>query len=449
MNLTLHLQDRVRGTHLVSTKKELEKSDFWTKKQLEEYQLQKLQDLVVFSYEHVPYYKQLFDQIGLKPNDIRRLEDIREIPILTKDIVRSEYNNLMADDVNVNSRKIKVSKTGGTTGMPLKFYKNTQTRDFTWGAYYRWYNWMGIKAGDREAVLWGASSVLKEKKLHVLKLKALSKLNHTLSINSFNLNENTLPGVVQQLISYKPTLLRGYLSAVLQVAKYFKEHDLTLPSLKAISSTTETLLPMYRQYIEEAFNVKMFDQYGCGECNSIAFECASHLGLHINEEHCLLEVLDDIGNPCEKESGRVVLTDLDNYAFPFIRYENGDSVVMGTNECECGRHSRMLLSISGRSTDVVYLKDGSAVHGVFFTDVFHELGFDNFEYFTRFQIYQKNKGDFVCRLEKTNKELPQRELGTIKSVLQQFGNEIKIELLDKLPVDRSGKFRYVMSDIKD
>ena len=321
MNIAIYLQDLVRGTHIVAAEKFLEKSDFWTREQIEAYQFQKLQKLVVFSYQHVPYYHQLFNNIGLKPEDIKNIDDIRKIPILTKEIVRKEYHNLLADNINTNSRKIKAAKTGGTTGMPLKFYKNTQTRDFTWGAYYRWYKWMGINNGDKEAVLWGDASILNKSKIQVLKSTIINKMSNTLSINSFNLNENTLPKIARNLINFKPVILRGYLSAILQVAKYFNENNLTLPTLKAISSTTETLLPLYREYIEYSFNVKIIDQYGCGECNSIAFECASHSGLHINEEHCLLEILDSLDNPCNNTSGRVIITDLDNYAFPFIRYE--------------------------------------------------------------------------------------------------------------------------------
>ncbi len=449
MNWALHLQDLVRGTRIIKTKKELEKSDFWTKEQLETYQLQKLQKLISFCYRHVPYYSRLFDSIGLKPDDIRNLEDIQKIPVLTKEIVRREHANLFADNVDASSRKIKKAKTGGTTGMPLAFYKDSQTRDYAWGAYYRWYNWMGIRDGDREAVLWGSAIVLKESWQQKLKSHFVNRISNTLFINSFRMSEKILPSIAEQLISFKPIILRGYLSAILQVAKYFKEHNLSLPSLKAISSTTETLLPIYRDYIEEAFNVKMFDQYGCGECNGMAFECTAHKGLHVNEEHCLLEILDESGNYCYDKPGRVILTDLDNYAFPFIRYENGDSAILKTEACDCGRSSHLLKSISGRTADVIYLKDGSSVHGVFFTDIFHELGYSNFEYFTRFQIYQKRKGDFICRLEKTSKDLPQKEKDKLKEVLQKYGEHVELEIVEHLENDKSGKFRYIISDIKD
>lgn len=446
MDLTF-IQDVVRGTHIGKTTKFLQKSDLWDRTQLDTYRLRKLQELIAYSYENVRYYKNLFNRLGLNPKDFRTLDDIRKMPVLTKEEVRSHSSEFISEAINLKDRKIKIAKTGGTTGMPLLFYKNTATRDFTWGSYNRWYGWMGISPNDKVAVLWGARTVMTEKKN--IKDRFISSFGNKLTINSFNLNDNTLPDVAKRIIDFQPVILRGYLSAVFQLAIYFKEHHLNIPSLKAISTTTETLLPIYRNYIEETFGVSMFDQYGCGECNGIAYECEAHQGLHITEEHCIIEILDDNGIPVFDKLGRVVLTDLDNNAFPFIRYENGDSAIMSSKRCSCGRHSALIKELSGRTKDTIILKDGSEVHGVLFTDMFHELGYDNFEYFTRFQIYQQKRGDFECRLETTGKEIPSQKFDKIMAALHKFGNHVTIKLLPKLENDASGKFRYIISDLKE
>lgn len=446
MDLTF-IQDVVRGTHIGKTTKFLQNSDVWDRTQLDTYRLRKLQELIAYSYENVRYYKNLFNRLGLNPKDFRTLDDIRKIPVLTKEEVRAHSSEFISEAINLKDRKIKIAKTGGTTGMPLLFYKNTATRDFTWGSYNRWNGWMGISPNDKVAVLWGARTVMTEKK--TIKDRFISSFGNKLTINSFSLNDNTLPDVAKQILKFQPIILRGYLSAVFQLAIYFKEHHLTIPSLKAISTTTETLLPIYRNYIEEVFGVRMFDQYGCGECNGIAYECEAHQGLHITEEHCIIEILDKNGNPVFDEPGRVVLTDLDNNAFPFIRYENGDSAIISSRGCSCGRHSALIKELSGRTKDTIILKDGSEVHGVLFTDMFHELGYDNFEYFTRFQIYQQKRGDFECRLETTGKEIPSQKFDKIMAALHKFGNHVTIKLLPKLENDASGKFRYIISDLKE
>ncbi|MDR2887500.1 MAG: hypothetical protein LBV26_05810 [Bacteroidales bacterium] len=449
MSFVTHIHDLIRGTSIAKTKRFLDKSEKWTVEKMEAYRLEKLQKLVKFSYGHVPYYTQLMDSVCVKPSDIRNLSDIQKIPISTKDMVRKKNAMLLADNVNLKDRRIKEGKTGGTTGAPLKLYKNAQTRGFTWGAYRRWHGWMGVKYADKTVVLWGDPTLLHENRYVKLKERVINKLSHRLEISSFNLNEKTLPEVADRIMQFKPVLLRGYLSAILQVAKYFEENNLTLPSLKAVLSTTETLLPPYRIYIRHVFGVETYDQYGCGECSGMAFECAAHNGLHISEEHCLMEIVDEAGRNIYDTAGRVVVTDLDNYAMPFIRYENGDSAVKSSQKCSCGRTSELLTSISGRTHDLIYLKSGSPVNGIFFTNLFHELGYDNFEYFTRFQIYQKTKGDFVCRLEKTKIQIPERIIHHIQSALLHFANNVVIELYDKLPNDTSGKFRYLFSELED
>lgn len=444
MNIVLHLQDLVRGTHILKTLAFCRKSQYWSREELDAYRLKKLQKLVHFAYENVPYYHELFDSVNLLPSDITSLNDINKIPITTKEMARANQKNMIARNINLNSYKVKKGKTGGTTGMPLTLYKSTEARDFTYGAYYRWYDWMGITPTDREVRLWGDSTVLSSKKSIVKLLQ--NTISKSLDISSFALNEKTLPSVAQRIIDYKPVVMRGYLSAVIQLAKFFKENKLVIPTLKAINTTTETLLPIYRTLIEDTFGVKVFDQYGCGECTGIAFECNEHNGMHVNEEHCFLQILDS--KDCESHEGRIIVTDFDNFAMPFIRYENGDCGIWFDEKCSCGIEHRLLKSVEGRSADVVYLKDGSAVHGVFFTDVFYELGLTDFKYFTRFQIYQEVKGSFICRLERTKNVLSEEKLLEIQTTLARFGKDVKIEILDKLENDRSGKFRYVISNIK-
>lgn len=444
MNIAIYIQDLLRGTHILKTLAFCRKSQYWDREVLDAYRLQKLQKLIHFAYENVPYYHELFDSVNLLPSDIISLNDINKIPITTKEMARANQKNMIARNINLNSYKVKKGKTGGTTGMPLTLYKSTEARDFTYGAYYRWYDWMGVSPMDREVRLWGDSSVLSSKKSIVKQLQ--NKISNSLDISSFALNEKTMPSVAQRIIDYKPIVMRGYLSAIIQLAKFFKENKLVIPTLKVINTTTETLLPIYRTLIEDAFGVKVFDQYGCGECTGVAFECNEHSGMHVNEEHCLLQILDS--NDCEAQEGRIIVTDFDNFAMPFIRYENGDSGIWSDEKCSCGIEHRLLKSVKGRSADVVYLKDGSAVHGVFFTDVFYELGLTDFKYFTRFQIYQEIKGSFVCRLERTKNVLPEEKLLEIQTVLARFGQDVKIEILDNLENDSSGKFRYVISNIK-
>jgi phenylacetate-CoA ligase len=449
LSFLIRLQDIFKGTNINRTYQFLRESDKWSFEILEAYQLRKLQALVLHAYLNVPYYNAVFKSSRIRPDDIRSLNDIKNIPLLNKEIALREGKNLYATNIKISDRRITHGKTGGTTGVPLKILKDTQTRNFTWGAYYRWYDWMRINNNDRIISLWGDKKVLSHGfKQQILDYSTIL-FSGTRRISAFRLNADSVPTVVRKIIDYKPVLIRGYLSAIYQVGLYLKEYKIKIPSLKAVSTTTETLLPFIREFITEAYMVPVFDQYGCGECGSIAFECEMHNGLHISQEHAFIEILDNNNEPIVDKSGKIIMTDLDNYAMPFIRYENGDLGTILSSRCDCGRPSKILGDIQGRSKDTIFLKDGRAVHGVFFTDIMHEMNFLERDEVIRFQVYQCEKGKIEFRLESRSKsEISVEKKEALEANLLKFFDKVNITL-NNLSYDESGKFRYLISDIKD
>lgn len=438
------LQDVVNGTSILATMKELNESQFWPLEKQEVYQFDKFIRLLSHSVEQVPYYRDLFRQEKLDIRDIKGPADIHKIPILTKEMAREHNSRLVARDV----KKMKVIRgvTGGTTGPPLKILRDSPDRSFTWAAFYRWYQWMGLSYGDRLLQLWGTPMVL-----HVpLSFKVRSAVKNFYYnrhlVNSFQLNENTIPGVLDKIEKYRPVFIRGYLSALIQLSQYIREHGIKLSyAPRAMSSTTETLFPAYKQLIENAFDSKLYDQYGCGECNSIAFDAGDKNGLYIATEHALLEVLDGEGLPAGLKPGRFVVTNLDNYAMPFIRYENGDSGRFSVYDDSSSVKLPALKEVLGRTADTITLKDGSRVHGVFFTDILNELFDVHPDTIHRFQVYQAEPGKIEFRIEKTTP--PGKEyVEALDQALRKFFNEVKIVTMPSLPSDETGKFRYIRSN---
>ncbi|MBN1788842.1 MAG: phenylacetate--CoA ligase family protein [Bacteroidales bacterium] len=449
MNSFIFFQDILTGTNIRKTYAFLKSTEKWQEDQLAGYQWKKLQQLISHAYSNVPYYHDLFVKNDIHPDDVKNLTDFKNIPILTKETARGESKRLIAKNININSRSINKGKTGGTTGSPLPVYKDLSTRNFTWGAYYRWYGWMGISPREREVVLWGSPKVL-GKNHKVIAINLLRRhFSNTMMVNAFNLNENSIPGIVEKIIKYKPSLIRGYLSAIYQVGHYLLDQQITIPELKAVSTTTETLLPHYRAFLEKAYRVPVYDQYGCGECGSIAFECNRHNGLHITEEHVHIEILDYQGKPVFDKAGRIILTDLDNYAMPFIRYENGDLGTFSHQKCSCGVNSGMLKCIDGRSIDTIILKNGNVVHGVFFTDILYEMKNSFSNHIKRFQVYQGKSGEIEFRIESRGVQLPDEFIKELQALLNRFFDLASIQVVDKLENDQNGKFRYIVSDIFD
>jgi len=434
------LQDYVKKTEIVSTIKALKLSENWDEKEMYEYRLSKLQALVKHAYENVPYYTELFDRLNISPADIKALNDITKIPILTKELARENQEKLVS--TNVLFKPVSKGKTGGTTGVPLVVYSDTNNRSFTWASYYRWYNWIGLEKEDPVLSLWGAKSILKP----TLKKKYLELfinwIQNNKTLNTYAINDETLPLIYDQMLKFNPVLIKGYLSAIILIGKYMQKNNLPAnKGLRALSSTTETLLPMYRNFLQEVFKVPIYDQYGCGEVSAISYECTKHKGLHINEEHVYIESLNEYDDPVFNDSGRLVVTSLDNYIMPFIRYENGDMASMLTEKCSCGLDSALMNNIDGRTVDTISLKNGAKAHGVFFTSLLYEVGITT-DIISRFQITQYPSNAIHFCIE-SQESIEKTLLDKLEKEVLRFVDEVSISVVTYIPNEQTGKFKYI------
>ncbi len=444
-NVSYQLQDLFNNTSVLKTHQFLNQSQLWDRDRIISYQFEKFLKLLHHSYNNVPYYHELFNKEKLDLKDIKKPEDISKIPILTKEIARQQYNKLIVN--GLNPKTVITIVTGGTTGPPLKVLRDKQDSSFTWGAFFRWYNWMGIQIGDRTTKIWGTPTVIIKPFKQYFWSAVKNYYYNRQHINSFNLNPKTLPGVLERINRFKPILIRGYLSALIQLAEYIRDEKITnFHQSRAISSTTETLLPSFRTLIERSFKTKLYDQYGCGECNSIAFDKSDGNGLYIVMEHAMVEILDNQNSDAGYNEGRLIVTNLDNFAMPFIRYENGDLACRGRKENKSDVNLDLLKRISGRMADTIILNDGSKVHGVFFTDILNDLFTNHPNFIHRFQVYQNAPGKIDFRIE-TTEPLQDNYKELIYESLNLYFKEVTISPQPILTNDKTGKFRYIVSEL--
>lgn len=438
------VQDLVNGTSILSTLEELDKSQYWPLEKQKSYQFEKFLKLLHHSIEHVPFYREQFKEMKLTLSDIKEPSDIRKIPMLTKVTAREQHQKLIAQDID--RRKVFKGTTGGTTGPPLKLLWDVQDKTCTWAAFYRWYRWMGLEYGDSYVQIWGTPMVLHTPYWQKIRASVKDFYYNRHIINSFQLNERTLPGVLEKIEKFRPLFLRGYLSAFIQLSDYMLRNNIRLSFVpRALSSTTETLFPVYKRMIEKAFNAKLYDQYGCGECNSISFDAGKENGMYIVTEHAFLEILDEQDRVTDLEKGRIIVTNLDNYAMPFIRYENGDEGRFAAYDEASIIKLPVLGEVLGRTADTILLNDGSRVHGVFFTDILSELFEQHPESIHRFQVFQHIPGKIEFRIEKAD-PVDNAYITGIHDALKRFFTEVKIVTMPVLPNDKTGKFRYIISD---
>jgi len=438
------LQDWHKGTNILDTLQFLRVSQYWSEDKIRDYQSLKLRKLVEHAYRNVPYYEDVFNKIKLKPSDIKSIDDLYKIPLLTKEIFRNKNMSLVARGVNM--KNVKKGKTGGTTGVPVIVYKDTFNRSFTWASYYRWYEWMGINYYDKSATFWGARTVTKKSTRKMIVDSLTCFVQNDLRINTFTLSEKNKWDIYKKLLGFKPLILKGYLSALLDIAEFFDRNHLPGINPQVLSSTTETLLPHHREYLTRIFKAPIYDQYGCGELSAISYECKAHNGLHVNQEHIICEILDDNNQPVIDISGKVVGTDLDNFIMPFIRYENGDISSISSKKCSCGINQPLMNSIDGRSVDTIILKTGQKVHGVFFTDILYELGILT-DKIQKFQVFQDKPGDIDLKIqckEKLDVNLKHKLL----ILLSGFFNKVNYSEHKLLQAESNGKFKYIVNACK-
>ncbi|MFX0200708.1 MAG: phenylacetate--CoA ligase family protein, partial [Candidatus Hodarchaeota archaeon] len=436
--------DLGRGTYAVKVSKLLSQSEWWNREKIQELQNKKIERLIQHAYNHVPYYRSVFDRLGLFPGDIRSVEHLKLIPVLTKKEIRQNFpDSLVARNLKVRH---SLHSTNGSTGEPIEFYNDVHTKSYAIAALNRSWGWAGYKVGDRVATFWGNPHYIAESRTLKKRVRNLI-FRHTLFSACGLTDYQKTERYVYRLRRLRPEILFGYTQTLYFLARYMKEHQINDVRPKAIITTAETLSDTQRRLLEEQFLCKVFDQYGCGEVESIAYECEAHQGYHIIDEHVVLEFLTEEGSPAKPgESGSIVVTDLDNYVMPFIRYKNGDIGVPSADTCPCGRGLSKIEKVQGRDSDIIFTPDGRVLSlpSFYGTSVLNHI-----KGLEQYQVVQKSLNQLTIRIV-TDESFTQKDLDHLYMITANYvGDQMKIDI-EKTPwiePEEKGKVKLVKSKI--
>lgn len=436
-------------TRFWSCTKKFKNLQWASQRELELRQIGKLRRILIHAYENVPFYNRKFKDNGFRPQDLRNREDLSKVPVSTKDDFRDNFPTKVTAK-NVKRKRWKIDSTSGSTGKPLVFYRDKITDELKIASDVLFNSWARIEPGDK--ILWithprqirygGAYEYLM--RLTWYKITRL----HWLSVTE--IQEDNLSAVVKFMNGVEPTCLYGYTSGLVMLANYLRKYDLQLNfNLKAIISSAETLLPYHKEMLEDVFQCDVFNRYGLRECGgSVAQDCEEHNGLHVNTELYYLEVVKDGETVSEGERGKVVITDLYNMVMPIIRYETGDIGVYGGNSCLCGRGFPTFQTIEGRETEFINIKTPSGkviTHpGYFFV-----LG-DFTQHIKEYQFIQERLDELIIKVV-PSESFDQNVANKITRFFTNIvGNEviIKLEIVDEIPAEKSGKRPIVKSRIR-
>jgi phenylacetate-CoA ligase len=303
----------------------------------------------------------------------------------------------------------------------------------------------GYRLGLRWAFLWGSDYDASAHKGRIGRLKDRIIYN-TLWINTFDLTVETLLQAAEKLVLWQPSVLVAYVSSATMLARLVRTKGIEGIRPAAIQTSAEVLTDDARELLESTFRCPVFDRYGCREVGNIAHECDAHQGLHILGENNLVELLDLNGFNVEpNQPGRIIVTNLNNYAMPFIRYEVGDMGVASQKACTCGRSLPLMDSIVGRTSDVITSPSGRLLHGEFFTHLFYKL-----DGIHQFRVVQETRRNLHVQIVPGPGFDQEGSLRYLEDTILRQGDRafvVRFELCDRLPPSPSGKFRFTISHV--
>lgn len=416
----------------------LMESQWWPKEKLEELQLKKLKKLLQHAYSSVPYYKRKFDEYGVKPSDLKDLSDLKKFPFLTREDIKKNLKELTSRAIP--RTHLHLNSTSGSTGENMIFYNDKNSLEFAWASLYRQYTWIGLKFGVKEAHLW---AVEQKGGLHDFKDYFKNLMKRKLYLSSYEMTHETMKKYIYQLNRFKPDLIIALPSALWWFSRFIEEQGITLNFIpKAIISSGETLFDIHKKDIERVFKTSVYNRYGSREFTTIAHECSYQEGMHIDSERFIAEIVRGESPVFYGEVGEIVLTDLDNFGMPFIRYRTGDIGVMSNEACKCGRELATLKRVDGRIFDVVVTPSGRAIGGTFWTRISRTV-----KWIEKFQVIQDSPNSvefyFVPSREYSRGELQQ----LLQEIEKYTHGEIKVKFkaVREISPTKSGKNRFVIS----
>jgi len=432
--LVFPIGDRISGTHIMKFLDDLEEKQWWLPGEIQADQNEKLQRLINHSYENVPYWRELFNKLKLSPSDIKTKDDLRKLPVLSKDDIRKNLNSMLAG--NFPKKRFIEKHSSGSTGEPLKYYIDKEKYSWNLASMFRFWKWAGYEFGQKWArvQLWPHSK---------LSEKVMDKLARCTYIGTYKWDDEAIGKAVQVIRKKRPGIIRGYTSAIYLIAKFMKENDLEKFDTRAVITTSETIFPHYRSLIEEQFDCKVYDVYG-GEGMTICGQCENGC-YHIDDNNVIAELVRDDGSGASPgELANIIVTDLNNFAMPFIRYRIQDAGRSSTGICNCGRGLSLMESVEGRDSDIIRTSDGKYLMVQFFV-----VFFEYIEGVEQFQVIQRELDEIEIKIVKNDKFRNKDKEDIERAIKKGGGDKLKISFnfVDEIPLERSGKKRFVISEI--
>ena len=434
----LYIQYKYQNIYFKKYMKILKKYSKTNRQQLDEYTIENLKKLLIYAYEKTQFYKERFDNCKFNPYEFKNLKDMEKIPILTKKEIAINKEKMISEEFK--NKKLNKITTGGTTGTPLEFYFSEQSK------YVRQGNWANWKIRAHVDYKY-------DKFCYIGRILGSDSpwrySGNILEIASNKLTVENVKKIVKEMKKFKPVYIQGYASAVYILACIIKKENIDINgiSLKSILTSSDTLFEEYRNVIEKVFACKVFDHYGQNEDCVASTECDEHNGYHIHEESCYIETVDlNTNKVISGKVGKLIGTNLYNYAMPLIRYEIGDVGQITDDICKCGDCHKRIINFQGRIDDIIKLPDGTRIAA---GSLNQPMKYANREILECQYIQENSEKIHINIVPDIN--FTEKTLENFKEELRKLiGDSLKVEfeIVNEIPRQSNGKYKFIINKVK-
>ncbi|MCW3975377.1 MAG: hypothetical protein NWE86_03945 [Candidatus Bathyarchaeota archaeon] len=429
--------------------RKLRKIPFLPFYEIKKEQERRLRDIMAYAYNHVPHYRRTLKSFGLKPENFKKIEDLRKLPIISKADIQKKPNDFISQS---QSKDLFWVKTSGSTGQPTKILwsKNFLAASIGLGQRFRDAYASVLKSNRipkkaRISYLGSGSDTLD--KYYRQEIWAL-KYTYYKNLKLFSIFDPPEKNYIL-LKEFNPQIIAGHGSYIGLLFTYMAQNKLDLPNLNVVTYSSDHLREETRRIIEERY-CQVFAHYNAMETSTIGFECEAHRGSHLSIDTCAVELIGKDSLPVSPgEEGEIIVSNLINKGTVLLNYRLGDIGVMDEvdEDCDCDRNLPTLRSLIARSDDIIFLQDGTMLHPRLFWTIFkkwinqilqYKLIQEDFDKYTVFCLLSDEFKDQMDNIER----------GLIKDLKNVFGeSDVKINFVNNLPRSKGGKIRTIESHI--
>lgn len=428
------------GENYTYFKKLINQTEYYSLDDMHKYQNEQFLKTIEYA-KKTEFYPKYYKENGIDINEIKSLDDIIKLPFITKDILKSNTNDMI---VQKNKSKKLYMTSGGSTGVPVGFYleKNVSRPKELAFMEDQWSK-IGYKVGDRCAVIRGGV-------ISSISQGAISKTDYFrnwLILSSYHMTDENLPKYINLLNKFKPKFIQGYPSALFLLSKFMKKNKIKFKfNLKGVLAGSENLYDYQKEEFKEVFGCRTYSWYGHAERVLLGGYCEKEDLYHIFPQYGYAEVIDTNGNLIDSGKGEIVGTSFHNSVMPLIRYKSADLVsIANSQKCVCKRNYLILNKIEGRLQELILTSSDRKISMTALN--MHSNIFDNIK---QFQFEQWEKGKVVFNYIEANQISDKERKKIYNELMQKLGNDIELTLkkVDNIPLTKSGKHRFLIQNLK-